>query len=190
MRKKLILLFGGLVLALIVGEVTARNFLTAEKFVTDPILEWKGNKKFGHDANGFRNVEVPKTADIIAIGDSQTYGENARREESWPYRLGAYQMAFGGYGPTEYSVLFDHALAMQPKTVIIGFFSGNDLRDTVDDIYFDEYWKDMRRGDFAVNWDQGPVIDPDANLILQYGAEKNSLKLAFIKAKNWVYKNS
>lgn len=33
----------------------------------------------GHDAWGFRNEVVPERVDIVAIGDSQTWGMNAER---------------------------------------------------------------------------------------------------------------
>ena len=36
----------------------------------------------GFDALGFRNRAVPETADIIAIGDSQTYGNAATMDDS------------------------------------------------------------------------------------------------------------
>src|SRR4030095_9459945 len=37
---------------------------------------------------GFRNRTVPDTADIVAIGDSHTYGNTATMDDSWPYVLG------------------------------------------------------------------------------------------------------
>jgi len=36
-----------------------------------------------HDVLGFRNHAVPVQADIIAIGDSQTYGWNVEIDQSW-----------------------------------------------------------------------------------------------------------
>src|SRR5579864_4270611 len=40
------------------------------------------------DRWGFRNSKVPETADIVAVGDSHTYGNTARMVDSWPYVLG------------------------------------------------------------------------------------------------------
>ena len=42
----------------------------------------------GFDQWGFRNREVPETADIVAVGDSHTYGNTARMVDSWPFVLG------------------------------------------------------------------------------------------------------
>lgn len=199
MKKALVngvLFFCGLMVALVIGEILARNFFVAEKFVVDPVLERRGNPAFDHDMNGFRNASIPDTAPIVAIGDSQTYGENAKMEESWPNVLSkledkdVYQMAFGGYGPPQYSYLFDKALKFNPEIVIVATFSGNDLRDTADDVYFGEYWKELKRDDFIPQWKRDPVVNPDANLILQYGTDQGSLKLAFLKLRNWIYGNS
>ncbi|HEY2847576.1 MAG TPA: hypothetical protein VGI80_07140, partial [Pyrinomonadaceae bacterium] len=33
----------------------------------------------GHDANGFRNDTVPERVDVVAIGDSQTWGVNVNK---------------------------------------------------------------------------------------------------------------
>ena len=38
----------------------------------------------GHDAWGFRNARIPERVDVIAIGDSQTYGVSAAEDEIWP----------------------------------------------------------------------------------------------------------
>lgn len=199
MRQKLLnvaIALCGVIFALVIGEILARNFFVLEKFVSDPVLERRGNASFGHDKNGFRNASIPDTASVVAIGDSQTYGENANMEESWPYVFSklsgkdVYQMAFGGYGPPQYSYLFDKALEFHPDLVVIATFPCNDLRDAADDVYFGEYWKELRRKDFTPQWQRSSLTNPDANLILQYGAENNSFKLAFLKFRNWIYGNS
>ena len=41
-------------------------------------------KSGGHDNWGFRNAKVPETAEIVALGDSHTYGNTARMNEAWP----------------------------------------------------------------------------------------------------------
>jgi len=89
----------------------------------------------GHDARGWRNLTVVEQADIVALGDSQTYGVNAKPDQTWPHQLSqmsgrsTYQLAFGGYGPAHYLVLLDDALKLQPKVLVAGFYSGNDLMD-------------------------------------------------------------
>ena len=40
-----------------------------------------------NDLLGFRNRSIPNAADVIVIGDSQTYGNNASLEQNWPNQL-------------------------------------------------------------------------------------------------------
>ena len=62
----------------------------------------------GHDALGFRNRDVPAQANVVAIGDSFTYGVSAPRDGSWPHQLSGmlgesvYNMGLGGFGPLQY----------------------------------------------------------------------------------------
>ena len=50
-----------------------------------------------------------------------------RRDEAWPQQLekrsgyGTYNLAFGGYGPTQRALLFEEALSLQPRLVIAAF---------------------------------------------------------------------
>lgn len=94
-----------------------------------------------HDKKGFRNLKVPSKADIIALGDSQTYGNGVDREEAWPSQLQSmthktvYNMSFGGYGPGHYLQLWDEALTLKPDTVMVAFYAGNDLFDSFDIVY-------------------------------------------------------
>lgn len=106
---------------------------------------------WGHDANGFRNPSVPSEANIVAIGDSQTWGINVRREETWPYVLAdlsgqrVYSMAMGGYGPVEYWVLTGDALAQfTPDVTVVSFYFGNDLYDAYESIYLRDTFAQFR----------------------------------------------
>lgn len=90
----------------------------------------------GHDAWGFRNRVVPERVDVLAIGDSQTYGLSATMEGSWPAWLSrlmgrsVYSLALGGYGPAEYAYLLrSYAPRLQPRVAVIGLYLGNDLLD-------------------------------------------------------------
>ena len=40
-----------------------------------------------NDILGFRNRQVPNVAEVVVIGDSQTYGNNAILEQNWPSRM-------------------------------------------------------------------------------------------------------
>lgn len=90
------------------------------------------------DGSGFRNATVPERAEVLCVGDSQTWGFHVERDETYAVQLGkalqvtAYQMANGGYGPVQYRALVRRGLALQPRLVVVGFYFGNDLLDAVD----------------------------------------------------------
>jgi GDSL-like lipase/acylhydrolase family protein len=94
-----------------------------------------------HDAKGFRNPRVPESVPIVALGDSNTYGWGVKPEEAWPRRLerlaeqDVYSLAWGGFGPVHLLSLFDEALALKPRLIIVSFYSGNDLYDSYDFVY-------------------------------------------------------
>lgn len=158
--KLLLLLFGclvGLVLAevglRVVERVKSRDpGAISEKFL---LKDQKLQRRIapnapGHDANGFRNDAVPANAEIVALGDSQTWGINADRREAWPQALGkiskrtVYNMGIGGYGPLQYWALTDEALSLSPKVMVIGVYLGNDLYDAYSLAYGSDVYSDLR----------------------------------------------
>jgi hypothetical protein len=94
-----------------------------------------------HDSAGWRNPERLEQADIVCIGDSQTYGTSCHSEEAWPLVLGedsghsSYSMAFGGYGPTQYLALTPEALELKPKLLLVAVYAGNDIADCYRAVY-------------------------------------------------------
>ena len=106
-----------------------------------------------NDLLGFRNRNVPNIADIITIGDSHTYGNNAFLERNWPNSMVEsmkhhtpvlYNMSVGGWGAAEYFEIFNKALYLQPKVIIVAFYTGNDALDTFMKVYSDQRWKSLR----------------------------------------------
>lgn len=102
-----------------------------------------------HDLLGFRNNSVPRIADVVVIGDSQTYGNNAVLMHNWPSHMeralaqapdGVYAMAVGGWGAPQYLYMFDKAAAFQPRAVVVAFHSGNDPLDSFHTAYGMEMW--------------------------------------------------
>ena len=107
--------------------------------------------KGGFDEWGFRNHGVPTTADIVAIGDSHTYGNTARMDDSWPYVLGrltgrqVYNMGFGGYGPNQYFELFKtRALSLKPRLIVCGLYMGDDFENAFLITYGLDHWAYLR----------------------------------------------
>lgn len=115
-----------------------------------------------HDAWGYRNSGVPKSADVVCIGDSMTYGIAAQAHDSWPSALArvsgktVYNMGVGGYGPIQYLYLMQNeAIRLHPHTVIVGIYLGNDLIDSYNEVRFNPNWS--RYGKLEGS-DQKPVF--------------------------------
>ncbi len=107
-----------------------------------------------NDLLGFRNLSVPNSADVIFIGDSQTYGNNAPFEYTIPSYSESilrkisnnrvYSMATGGWGALQYYYMAQKALSFSPKVLVICFYSGNDPMESFALAYGDERWLEFR----------------------------------------------
>ena len=111
----------------------------------------------GHDERGFRNPGGRDAADVVVIGDSQTWGINAGRNDTWPSILEAlsgmsvYSMALGGWGPIQYELVAHDALALKPKAILVGLYFGNDIFDSCNHAYGTDSYKRYRRPDARVD---------------------------------------
>lgn len=110
--------------------------------LSDPVLRLRGNPDFiDHDEAGWRNATRRKGVDVVAVGDSQTWGSEVSREDAWPQiaesisGISFYNIAIGGYGPVQYWQLIDDALELEPKTVLVAFYDGNDYYDVFRDVH-------------------------------------------------------
>ena len=78
------------------------------------------------------------------------------RSEAWPQQLegitglSVYNLAFGGYGPVQHSVLLETGLELDPGLVIEAFYAGNDLYDSFELVYGTDQYADLRSPDGAV----------------------------------------
>jgi lysophospholipase L1-like esterase len=106
-----------------------------------------------HDILGFRNYRVPNVADVVAIGDSQTYGNNAAIEENWPNQIRrllghrhpeVYCMATGGWSAVQYLNMFRHATALRPRVIVVAYYTGNDPDEAVSVAYSTDDWVELR----------------------------------------------
>jgi hypothetical protein len=145
--------------ALLLAEFVARMFLNPEDYlkldvVSDDILGAvpAPSAMAEFDRWGFRNPKVPETSDIVAVGDSHTYGNTARMVDSWPYVLGrltgrqVYDMALGGYGPNQYFYLSNtKALSLKPKMIIWGLYMGDDFENAFTITYGLDHWAYLRK---------------------------------------------
>jgi hypothetical protein len=106
-----------------------------------------------NDILGFRNRSVPNVADIVTIGDSQTYGNNAPLELNWPSHMAAalpnkaptvYNMSCGGWDGIQYLDIFEKALRLSPRVVVVAFYTGNDPFGAFGAVYGSDLWADLR----------------------------------------------
>jgi len=126
----------------------------------DPVLGYVMSRAVtGVDRDGFRNPKVLAQADIVAIGDSHTYGYNAPPKDSWPAQLSTmldtdvYNMGIGGYGILEYRELFNRARAKSPKTIVFSLYLQNDISNVCMTLENNVWWK---------NWSVANQVDISA----------------------------
>lgn len=151
-----LLVLGSLTVGLVVCEFGSRLFLKPVDYlspvlVRDDILGIRlPPGAGGHDAWGFRNARVPASAEVVALGDSHTYGNTAKMAEAWPAVLGrligkpVYNMGMGGYGPNQYAYLLTQAVQLNPKVIVCGFYMGDDLDNAAKITYGLDYWRPYR----------------------------------------------
>jgi len=191
MIGNIILSLTSLVVMIFLGEFAFRTVLEPVDYllptlVEDPYLNHRiEGGTGGHDEWGFRNFDRPAQADIVAIGDSMTYGISARAQESWPFVLSTignrtvYNMALGGYGPVHYlHLLKTRAMTLNPKTIIIGLYFGNDFIDSYNLVHSNSNW--AKYG----NASQDDSIDPNAFI------QKPGRKRVFGDLRSWLSRNS
>lgn len=119
----------------------------------------------GHDANGFRNATLPARADIVVLGDSQTWGVNVHAHDAWPQQLArmsgkpVYNMALNGYGPVQYWILTDKALELSPQTIVVGLYLGNDLYDAYAMAYTKDNYAELRATQYPAELRQDTIAE-------------------------------
>lgn len=137
----------------------------------------------GFDEWGFRNRRVPTNADIVAIGDSHTFGNTATMDDSWPSVVArvtgreVYNLGLGGYGPNQYyHLLTTKALKLHPKWVVCGLYMGDDFENAFSITYGLDYWSPLRNG----LWDHvdADIWGPSEPLVWGAGV------------RNWLSENS
>lgn len=138
------------------------DYATKEYLINDPVAKVRAKPLFPavsgmgpNDLLGFRNHDIPNRADIVVIGDSQTYGNNSVIEMNWPsqmqsrltsMRANVYNMSVGGWGAVQYLDMFDKAVVFGPKVVVVAFYTGNDSMESIQLAYTIDKWKYLQPG--------------------------------------------
>jgi lysophospholipase L1-like esterase len=148
-----------------------------------------------NDVLGFRNRSVPNVADVIVIGDSQTYGNNAPLEGNWPSQMRkaiadkdpvVYAMATGGWGAVQYLDMFRYALRFQPRVVIIAFYTGNDPLDSFQAAYNVDQWSFLRVDHSLDGTAMASIIAPKAAEDLWPVQFRDGLKTVFTPGRRLI----
>jgi len=174
-----LLVLVSVIVALLLGEAGARVFLNPSDYLSatlknDGILGGVIEPGTGgFDAWGYRNRSVPASVDIVALGDSHTYGNTARMKESWPHVTGeltgrsVYNMGMGGYGPNQYfHLMTTRALGLKPAVVLCGLYMGDDFENAFAMTYGVAHWSYLRQQRFE-NIDADIWREPEDGKILK-----------------------
>jgi hypothetical protein len=140
------------------GEPGSGDTGPVEFIINDPLTRVRARQFFPraaggglgpNDILGFRNTAVPNVADIITIGDSMTYGNNALMEQNWPgfmrqalerKDIQSYNMSTGGWAAVQYLDMMHHASMFRPRVVVVAFYTGNDSLESFQLTYASEHW--------------------------------------------------
>jgi hypothetical protein len=122
-----------------------------------------------HDVLGFRNREVPVVADVVVIGDSISYGNNAVMEQTWPAFAGrslrggetsVYNMSTGGWAAVQYLDMFGKATLFRPHAIVVAFYTGNDPLESYAMVYGNENWHWLKPDETLARSDAPKVVFP------------------------------
>lgn len=159
------------------------DYLSAKTIKDDVLGITIAPESSGFDEWGFRNRGVPSRADVVAIGDSHTFGNTAAMSDAWPSvvarmtGLEVYNLGLGGYGPNQYyHLLTTRAVKLHPKWVVCGLYMGDDFENAFSITYGLDYWSSLRNG----RWNN---VDADI-----WGASEPLVWGAGVR--NWLSENS
>jgi hypothetical protein len=108
------------------------------------------------DAYGFRNTwPWPEKAEIVAVGDSLTFGYGVEDDEAWPALIAKelspnrlINLGLIGAGPQQYLRVYEtFGSQLHPKVLLVGFFARNDFGDAA---VFDRWAKSGSETNYLV----------------------------------------
>ncbi|KAA3625987.1 MAG: hypothetical protein DWQ08_08510 [Proteobacteria bacterium] len=152
-----------------------------------------------NDVLGFRNRDVPNVADIVAIGDSQTYGNNAPLEQNWPSHLQqilgkdrplrVYNISVGAWSAIHYLEIMKFALRLRPRIVIVGMYTGNDPLLDFSSAYGSDRWARFRPDPSLEASDAPRIAYPPPDDELWFASLADGSRIGFTPAYRYVPNN-
>ncbi len=206
--KKMVLLAATLVFSFVAVELMLRlsalvlpaNPLAPPVGISmpDPLLGHRFRPGAGgHDLNGFRNDSVYSRADVVVLGDSQSYGSGVEQRENWPSKLqeqtglSVYNMSIGGWGPVESMFLLEEGLRLKPRLVIEALYAGNDFFDCFVAAYYRLKLDSLKTGDplLAAAVDSAENVESFSSRVGHAHSIRNTEKResGVYRLKNWLY---
>lgn len=122
--------------------------------VEDAVLGYRLSPYFLEaDDRGYRNEVFMENADILAVGDSMTYGYTVGMDSSWPEQVSqmtgqtVYNAGIGGYGPCEYLEVARELTELNAKTIVLGIYLGNDMSGAYKSVYLEGRCSELKSQD-------------------------------------------
>lgn len=141
------------------GVFRDEDYASHEFLLNDPITKVRAkplmetaNGTGPHDILGFRNMDIPDHPDVIAIGDSQTYGIGEPIDSDWPSQLAGmlkdehtvvYNMSVGGWAAPQYLHMATMAVKFRPRMLIVAYYTGNDPLESFVSVYGNSHWNEL-----------------------------------------------
>jgi hypothetical protein len=159
---------------------------------------WGSDFKATHhtDNYGFRNRwPWPAQAEIVAVGDSLTFGYGVEDDEAWPAiiaqalpQLRLVNLGLIGASPEQYRRVYEtFGIPLRPKVLLVGLFVGNDFWDAA---LFDRWWQSAVGGNYMVWRDFGRGETGLKSLVSRNSYLYHLLRHAFTVYKNWRWRVS
>ncbi len=141
------------------------------------------------DEHGFRNNTLP-SIEVVALGDSHTYGFNVSSDNAWPKLLArkieknVYNFGIGGYGILQYQYLLNKSIELNPEVILLGLYLPNDLNDICRLISKNQYWASRAR---KFNIDIGLCAAPPKRQPISRTGTRKKREILF---KKWLKEKS
>jgi hypothetical protein len=175
------------IFSLVILEVGLRIFTP---FPVSRVSNKVNHEKLGHvmdvnmkeiDEHGFRNNILP-SIDVVALGDSHTYGFNVSSDNSWPKLLGrklkknVYNFGMGKYGILQYQYLLSKSIELNPEVILLGLYLPNDLMDVCDLVSSNQYWA-SRAKEFYIDSNLCPEIQKERHTSTEVTNKKKDVSI-------------
>ena len=113
-------------------------FRNSPYLAEDPVFVFRGNPNHElHDALGYKNDHIPKSIDILCLGNSQVHSLNVPFSLTWPGILKSktgcslYNASMGSFSPIQYMLSLRELAFTKPSLVFLTFYTGNNVYNSM-----------------------------------------------------------